>query len=126
MSSDFVGMIIAGVIGIVVGSVTTFIGVTLANRRRAKSIRAITRAEVVAIKEKAERYLSGQSNELEMGASTPMLTSLASEMGFLKEDHAVAYRRAVTLDMEMRKSKSKDKAVQVVDACILVLREFDN
>jgi hypothetical protein len=120
------GTIVGGIIGIVTGSVTTFIGITLVNRRRAKSIRTVARAEVVSIREKAERYLNGQSNELEMCASTPLLTSIAPEIGFLKEDQAVALRRVITLDMEMRKCKSKDKATQVIDACTLALKELDN
>ncbi|GAJ18462.1 unnamed protein product, partial [marine sediment metagenome] len=38
---------------------TTIVVMISSNRRRAKAIRAITKGEVIAIKEKAERYING-------------------------------------------------------------------
>jgi len=92
------------------------------NRRRAKAIRAIAKGEVIAIKEKAERYINGQSSKAGLGASTPMITSIASELGFLSEKQAIALRRAVTLDMEMRKEETIEKAKLSVKACDEALR----
>ncbi len=117
MSPELWGVIIGGVIGVVGGLSTTLFTTILSNRRRAKAIRAIAKGEIVAIKEKAERFIGGQSSAVGLGASSPMLTSIASELGFLSEDQAVALRRAVTLDMEMRKEESKEKAKLAVKAC---------
>lgn len=117
MSAELWGVVIGGVIGVVGGLATTLFTTILSNRRRAKAIRAIAKGEITAIKEKAERFIGGQSSAAGLGASTPMLTSIASELGFLSENQAVALRRAVTLDMEMRKEESKDKAKLAVKAC---------
>lgn len=117
MSAELWGVIIGGIIGVAGTLSTTFLTTTLTNRRRAKAIRAIAKGEIIAIKEKAERFIDGQSSKAGLGASTPMLTSIASELGFLSEEQAVALRRAVTLDMEMRKEESKEKAKLAVQAC---------
>ena len=110
MSEQLLGVIIGGVIGVVGSLSTTMIVAINSNRRRAKAIRAIAKGEIIAIKEKAERYINGKSSKLGLGASTPMLTSIASELGFLSDNQAIALRRAVTLDMEMRKEETKEKA----------------
>jgi hypothetical protein len=122
MSNELIAVIIGGLIGIFGSLSTTLTAIILANRRRTRAIRAIAKGEVVAIKEKAERFLSGKSSKVGLCASTPMLTSIASELGFLSEDQAVALRRAVTLDMEMRKEESKPKAELTIQACEQALR----
>ena len=117
MSAELLGVLIGGIIGIIGGLSTTVLVTTLSNRRRARAIRAIAKSEIVAIMEKAERFINQQSSSAGLGASTPMLTSIASELGFLSEEQAIAFRRAVTLDMEMRKEETKDKAKLAVQAC---------
>lgn len=87
------------------------------NRRRSKAIRAIAKCETPSIKEKAERNIKDKSSRAGHGTSTPLLTSIVSELGFLSEEQAVALRRAVTLDMEMREEKTKEKAQLAVQAC---------
>ena len=122
MSTQLLAVIIGGIIGII-GSLSATLVVTInSNRRRARAIRTIAKGEVIAIKEKAERYISGQSSKAGLGASTPMLTSIASELGFLSEKQAIALRRAVTLDMEMRKEETIEKAQVAVQACEEALR----
>ena len=122
MSTQLLGVVIGGIIG-VIGSLSTTVVVTISsNRRRAKAIRAIAKGEVIAIKEKAERYINRESSKAGLGASTPMLTSIASELGFLSEEQAIALRRAVTLDMEMRKEETIEKAELAVRACEEALR----
>jgi hypothetical protein len=109
---------IIGVIIGVIGTLSTILLTTiLSNRRRAKSIKAIAKGEIIAIKEKAERFINGQSTSDGLRASTPMLISIAPELGFLSEDQAIALRRAVTLDMEMREELSIEKAMLAVKAC---------
>lgn len=117
MSSQVVAVIAGGAIGIMGSMGATFLILILSNRRRAMAIRAIVEAEVIAIKEKAQRYIDGNSTMKELGASTPMLTSVASEIGFLSPEQAVAFRRSVTLDMEMRIEGKKEKAAAAVEAC---------
>ena len=97
MTAELWGVIIGGIIGVVGTLSTTLLTTTLSNRRRAKAIQAIAKGEIIAIKEKAERFIDDQSSAVGLGASTPMLTSIASELGFLSEDQAVALRRAVRL-----------------------------
>ena len=53
----------------------------------------------------------------ELGASSPMFVAIANEIGFLSPAQAVAFRRAVTLDMEMRIEGKKEKAAAAVEAC---------
>ena len=117
MSSELLGVIIGGVIGIAGSLLTTLLVTILSNHRRAVAIRSIAKGEVAAIKDKGERYLGGQSTAEELGASTPMLSSIATELGFLSEEGAVCYRKVVTLDMEMRKKPSREKVQLAVDAC---------
>jgi hypothetical protein len=126
MSEWLVGVIIGGSIGIIGGLSTAVMATLLSNRGRTKAIRAIAKGEVVAIKEKAERYIRGQSSEEGLGASTPMLPSIASELGFLTEEQAIALRRAVTLDMEMRKEKTFEKAQLAIEACEEALRSLSS
>lgn len=117
MTGELWGVVIGGIIGIAGTLSISLLTTALSNQRRARAIRAIAKAEIVAIKEKAERFIAGQSSGAGLGASTPMLTSIASELGFLTEEQAVALRRAVTLDMEMRKEESKEKARLTVKVC---------
>ena len=117
MTTELWGVVIGGTIGIVGTLSTTFLTIVMSNRRRAKAIQAIAKGEIIAIKEKAERFINNQSSVAGLGASTPMLTSIATELGFLSEDQAVALRRTVTLDMEMRKEESKEKAELAIRAC---------
>ena len=122
MSSQLFSVIIGGIIGII-GSLSTTIVITISsNRKRAKAIRVIAKGEITAIKEKAERYIIGKSSKTTLSASVPLLTSIASEIGFLSEAQAIALRRAITLDMEMRKEETKEKAQIAVLACDEALR----
>jgi len=93
------------------------LALVLTNRRRSQSIRAVAIAEVTAIKEKAERFIDDQSSREEFAASTPLLTSIAAEIGYLSSTQAVAYRRAITLDIEMRTGATKEKAALAIEAC---------
>ncbi len=122
MTTQLIAVIIGGIIG-VIGSLSTTIVIMIgSNRRRAKAIRAIAKGEIVAIKEKAERYISGQSTKAGLDASSPMLVAIAPELGFLSEKQAIAFRRAITLDMEMRKEETMDKVKLAVQACEEALR----
>ena len=122
MSTELISVIIGGVIGII-GSLSTTIVITISsNRKRAKAIRVIAKGEIFAIKEKAERYINGESSKAGLSASTPLLTSIASELGFLSDAQAIALRRAITLDMEMRKEETKEKAQIAAQACEEALR----
>lgn len=125
MSGELWGVVIGGVLGITSSLVTTLITIIVSNRRRTKAIRAIAQAEITAIKEKAERFIAGQTSPDGFDASKPLLASLASELGFLSVTQAVALRRAVTLDMEMRKEKSAEKAHLAVLACEQALSELN-
>ncbi len=117
MSSQLIGVIVGGILGFI-GSLSTTMLVTISsNRKRAKAIRAIAKGEIIAIKEKAERYLAGKSSEVGLSASTPMLTSIASELGFLSETQVIALRRTVILDMEMREERTREKAQLAIHAC---------
>ena len=87
-----------------------------------KSIKGIILGETIAIKEKAQRYLDGNSTIEELRASTPMLTSIASELQYLNPNQIIAYRRAVTLDMEMRETGKKEKLLSAIEACDEVIK----
>lgn len=117
MSEQIVGVIIGAVIGSLSSLITALFLSDLSNRRRRKSIQTIAVAEVVAIMEKAQRYIDEQSDKTELSASTPMLISIASEIGPLPPKQAIAFRRAVTLDMEMRITGKKEKAQMAISAC---------
>lgn len=109
--------IIAVIVGAVIGTVTTLFLSASSNRRRKKSIQAIAAAEVTTIMEKAQRYIDEQSDKEELSSSTPMLISIASEIGLLSPKQVIAFRRTVTLDMEMRKTGNKEKAQLAISAC---------
>jgi hypothetical protein len=117
MSNEALAVMLGAAIGIIGSNASTFLVVFLSNRKRARSIHVIVQAEIKAIEEKAQRYINGQSTFEELGASTPMLTSIAPEIGFLSVDQAVAFRETVTLDTEMRKVGTKEKAAAAVAAC---------
>ena len=117
MSSELIAVIAGGIIGIVGSLTTTLVLQVRGDRKRKRSIQAITKAEITAIKEKAQRFVDSQSSAEELGASTPMLTSIASQLGCLSPEQAIAFRRTVTLDMEMRQGKTKEKATAVIKAC---------
>ncbi len=117
MSSELVAVIVGGALGILGTFVATLLAVIIGDRKNRKYIKTIAAGEIVAIQEKAERYLEGQSGVKELAASTPMLTSIASQLGYLSPVEAVAYRRAVTLDMELRQSPDADRAQCTVEVC---------
>ena len=117
MSEQIIAVIVGAVIGSLSSLVTALFLFNLSNRRRKKSIQAIAAAEVTTIMEKAQRYIDEQSDKEELSASTPMLISIASEIGLLSPKQVIAFRRAVTLDMEMRKTGNKEKAQMAISAC---------
>ena len=117
MSEQIIAVIVGAAIGSVSSLVTALFLFNLSNRRRRKSIQAIAAAEVTTIMEKAQRYIDKQSDREELSASTPMLISIASEIGLLSPKQVIAFRRTVTLDMEMRKTGNKEKAQMAISAC---------
>ena len=117
MSEQMVAVIVGAVIGSLSSLITALFLFNLSNRRRRKSIQAIAAAEVTTIMEKAQRYIDEQSDKEELSASTPMLISIASEIGLLSPKQVIAFRRTVTLDMEMRKTGNKEKAQMTISAC---------
>ena len=124
MSTELIAVIIGGAIGTIGSLATTLLLSTLKNRQHAKSIQAITKAEIIAIKEKTQRFIDSQSTAEELSASTPMLASIAPQLGDLSPEQAIAFRRTVTLDIEMRQSKTKEKAVTTIKACEEALSLF--
>lgn len=122
MSSELLSVIIGGTIGITGGLATTLFVNILENIRRRRSIISVEAGEMFAIKEKAERYLAGDSSLEELKASTPMLISIASEIGYLSSEQVIAIRKVVTLDMEMRKKGNTLKAQSCIDACKEAIR----
>lgn len=117
MSEQIIAVIVGAVIGSLSSLITALFLFNLSNRRRRKSIQAIAAAEVTTIMEKAQRYIDEQSDKEELSASTPMLISIASEIGLLSPKQVIAFRRTVTLDMEMRKTGNKEKAQMAISAC---------
>jgi len=117
MSEQIIAVIVGAVIGSLSSLVTALFLFDLSNRRRRKSIQAIAAAEVTTIMEKAQQYIDEQSDKEELSASTPMLISIASEIGLLSPKQVIAFRRTVTLDMEMRKTGNKEKAQMAISAC---------
>lgn len=124
MSEELIGVLIGGVIGILGGLATTMYLTVLTNRRRARSIRSIAVAEIIAISRKVQRFLDGQSSPDGLSASTPMLTSISSELGFLTLREAILFRHVVTLDMEVRKERTTAKAEMVVETAEAAILEF--
>lgn len=121
MEPELIGVIIGGIIGISGGILTIVLFKLIETRQRRNSIVRITKAEITAIKEKAERFLEGKSDLEEVRSSAPLWMSLAPELGFLSVDQAVAARRAITLDMEMRKTGKQEKVEECKKACQLAL-----
>ena len=117
MSEQIIAVIVGAVIGSLSSLITALFLFNLSNRRRRKSIQAVAAAEVTTIMEKAQRYIDEQSDKEELSASTPMLISIASEIGLLSPKQVIAFRRTVTLDMEMRKTGNKEKAQMAISAC---------
>lgn len=125
MSEQIIAVIVGAVIGSLSSLVTALFLSNLSNRRRRKSIQAIAAAEVTTIMEKAQRYIDEQSDKEELSASTTMLISIASEIGLLSPKQVIAFRRTVTLDMEMRKTGNKEKAKIAISACKEALNVID-
>jgi hypothetical protein len=113
MSPELIGVIIGGAVGLLAGIIPQIIDQT----RKRNSVKKIIKAEVTAIIEKALRFLEGKSTPEELRASAPLWSAaLASDLVHKKGALAVAARRAVTLDMEMRQSGREEKARQCVEA----------
>lgn len=117
MSDQIIAVIVGAVIGSTASLLTTILTSSLKKRRRKKSIKAITAAEITAVLKKAQRFIDGKSDSQELKASAPMLTSIASEIGYLAPKELISYRHVVTMDMEMRQSCKKEKAEFVIFAC---------
>lgn len=117
MQPEIIAAAVGGVIGIVGALSATGFATVFEHRKQKAAISAIVAAETVAIQERAQRFLDGESSPDELAASTPMLTTIAGQFGYLPLRRAIAYRRAVALDMELKKSKSREKAEETVSAC---------
>ena len=120
--------ILTAILGGVIGAVSTIAAALFLNHlgklRRSKSIRAIVAAEISTIEEKAQRYVDGLSTDEELAASTPLLVSIAPELGHLNTEQVISFRRIVTLDMEMRKGMKTEKARATIVACQEAKRHF--
>jgi len=118
MDSGLIGVIIGGVIGISGGVLNAIFFHHIEKKRRRNSIISTAITEITAIMEKATRFIEGKSNEEELRSSTPLWSgTLALELGFISIDQAVATRRAVVLDTEMRKTTREKKAKECIEAC---------
>ena len=117
MTTEMVGVIIGGVIGVSSSLLTAIAIRAWEDRRRRISITRIATAEVTAIRDKCCRYIQEQSSLDEFKASTPLWASLAHEIGYLSPGVAVAARHAVTLDMEVRSSGNREKAQVCIKVC---------
>lgn len=125
MTSELVAVIAGAVIGTVSTLCVTLFLKKIEDSRRSKSVRAYAMAEITAIKEKAERYINGESSIKELSASTPIYSSaIESELGYLSPEQVIAFRRTVALDMEMRKKGEKAKALFAIQACEEALKLF--
>ncbi len=124
--SQLLGVLVVGFIGPVGSFGTTYLIHHLRNHRRSKSVKSIVISETVAVLERAERYLvsSSESKLKELKASTPLLASIAAEMGFLTIAQAEAYRRVVSLSMEMSVEGNNEKVKAAVEACREALALF--
>ena len=125
-SSQLLGVLVGGLIGTVGSFGTTFLIHHLQNRRRAKSVKSIVVSETVAVMERAERYLASRADSklMELQSSTPLLTAIAAEMGFLSISQAEAYRRVVSLSMEMTVDGNEEKVRAAIEACREALTLF--
>ena len=124
MSSDIQSAIIGAIIGIAGSLSTTLVIHFFEYYRHKHSITAVVIGEIVAIREKSQRYIAGESSFDEFKASSPMLVTIAHELGYLSPVQAVAMRRAVTIDMEMRQTGNIEKAEKCIDICDDALRMF--
>lgn len=123
MDSGLIGAIIGGIIGISGGVLNAIIFHLIEKKQRRNSIISTAVTEITAIMDKATRFIEGKSNEEELKSSTPLWSgTLALELGFISIDQAVATRRAVVLDMEMRKTTRKEKTKQCIEACMYALK----
>lgn len=116
LSYDLVAVLVGGLIGILGGVATTITNKAFDLRQKRKVIRNTLRAEVMAIQDKCQRFLDGESTMAEMKGSIPLWTSLAGELGYLTPKQAEASRRAITLNMELRHSGSMDTARKCLEA----------
>ncbi len=118
-SSQLIGVLVGGGIGVFGSFGATYLIHLIQNRRRANSVKAIVISEIVAVKERAERYLQSESESRlkELRSSTPLLKSIAAEMGFLTITQAEAYRRVVSLSMEMSVEGNEEKVIFAIEAC---------
>ena len=119
---EIIAAAVGGVIGIVGALSATSFATLFEHKRQKASIKAIIAAETTAIQERAQRFLAGKSTPDELAASTPMLTSIAVQFGYLSLEQAIAYRRSVALDMELKKSGNQEKAEDTVSACNEMMR----
>lgn len=125
MKLELIGVIIGGIIGITAGILPTLVFHCLDKRRRRKAIVRTIKAEVISVKEKAERFLEGESSPEELKASIPLWSkNLALELAFVSTDVAVDTRRVVTLDMEMRMTGREEKAAECIEPCEKALKSL--
>jgi len=125
LASQLAAVIVGGIIGAASTLGASFFLKKIEDSRRSKSVKAYAIAEITAIKEKSERYLDGRSSLEELSASTPIYSgAIASELGYLTPNQVVAFRRTVTLDMEMRTKGNQEKAKLTIQACEAALKIF--
>jgi hypothetical protein len=114
------GIIATGVGGLI--AIVAGVGVIyLERQQRAKSIRTVAIAEVSSVLDKSQRYLDGHINSVELIVTSPMLISIASELGLLKPPQAVAYRNVVVRFSELKASENRERALDVIAACKVAL-----
>jgi len=126
MSSELIGVIVGGVIGVTGGLVTMIVHGVIEGHRRRKAIQEFMQAEVTGMLEKAKRFLASESSCKQLAASSPVLVSMATELKYLKGAELVAVRKAIILDMELRAEATETKAKACIDACESALRQLSN
>lgn len=123
MGGELVGVAMGGALAIASSVLTTFAFRRWEFAQKRRFVSVLVQAELVAIKEKCERYLANRSDERAFQSSTP-LWSAHFEPGYLSPDQAIASRRCVVLDMEARAQINTAKIDQCLAACKNALALF--
>jgi hypothetical protein len=117
ISAEVVAAAVGGGIAIVASISTTLITRYFDVREKRKAVGSVAAAEIAAIQVALESYLKGQIPIEAVRGTTPLLATIAADLGYLTVMQARAYRVAVTLFAESKITGSSEQAQRALQAC---------
>ena len=126
MSTEIMAAAVGGAIAIIASLGTAVVNRYWDTTQKRKSICAVAGGELAAMCVALRDFKHGQISPDELKATTPLLVSIAQNLGYLSMAQAMEYRVAITMFSQLKKSDSGERTDEVLKQCEKALHLIKN